>query len=67
LFRIPLIPRRAASPEAGSKAKGEKAKGGKGAQKDAAADDSPASQDIDEKLLIDAHSMAVGAVDKTVS
>jgi hypothetical protein len=67
LFRIPLIPRRTASPEAGSKAKGEKTKAGKGAQKDAGMDDSPGPQDVDEKLLIDAHLMAVGAVDKTVS
>ena len=66
--RIPLIPRRTLSPDGGTKSKMEKSKALKNVPKDnTATDDSSRSQDIDEKLLTDAHTASQSAVDKIVS
>ena len=67
-FSIPLIPRRAGSPDVGSKSKLDKTKPVKGNQKDAAAsDESFVTPDVDEKLLLEANVTACASVDKIVS
>ena len=61
--RIPLIPRRPGSPDAGGASKTKpKPKG-----KDAGDDTPPPPTDPDEKLLHDALYMSIQAIDKLVS
>jgi len=61
-----LIPRRAGSPDIGTKSKLEKTKPVKGSQKDLA-DETNLSQDVDERFLLEANLTACASVDKIVS
>ena len=62
-FRIPLVPRRPVSPDTA----GGKGKADKGKSKQPTGETPPPSEDLDEKLLQDAHTAGYAAIDKLVS